>query len=82
MLACSLAKSVLLSSSRRPISASVLIIAGRLNVTSSVVFTSPWLVFASSRTVHCIKPALVVRHQPGRSDRDEQATCPRFLTLP
>jgi len=82
MLACSLAKSVLLSASMRPTSASVLIIAGRLNVTSSVVFTSPALVLASSRTVHCIKPAPVVRHQPGRSARDRQATCPRFLTPP
>jgi len=27
-------------------------------------------------------PFPVVRHQPGRSDPEEQATCPRFLTLP
>ena len=55
MLACSLAKSALVSDNTRPTSASVLTITGRLNVTSSVVVTSPWLVFASSRTVHCIK---------------------------
>ena len=40
--------------------------AGRLNVTNFAVFTSPALVVASSRTVHCITPAaLVVTHQPG-----------------
>jgi len=49
----------------RPTSASVLITAGRLIVTNSVVVTSPALVVISSRTVHCITPAaLVVRHQP------------------
>ena len=47
MLACSLAKSALLSSSMRPTSASVLTTAGRLNVTSSVVFTSPAEALAS-----------------------------------
>jgi len=42
------------------------VIAGRLNVASSVVVTSPELVLASGRTVHCITPAaLVVRHQTG-----------------
>jgi len=83
MLACSLVKSVLLSASRKPIRASVLIIAGRLNITSSVVVTSPALVVVSSHTVHCITPAvLVVRHQSGRSARDGQVGCPRFLTLP
>ncbi len=66
MLACSLASSVLVSDNTRPISASVPIIAGRLNVASSVVVTSPELVLASSRTVYCITPAtLVVRHQTG-----------------
>ena len=55
MLACSLAKSALVPDDTRPTSASVLTTLGRLNVTSSVVVTSPWLVFASSRTVHCIK---------------------------
>ena len=44
MLACSLANSVLVSASTRPTSASVLTIAGRLNVTSSVDFTSLALV--------------------------------------
>ncbi len=82
MLTCSLAKSVLVSASNRPTSASVLTTPGRLNVASSVVFTLSWLVLASSRTVHCIKPAPVVRHQPGRSGHDRQAACPRFLTLP
>jgi len=62
MLACS----VLVSDNTRPISASVPIIAGRLNVASSVVVTSPELVLVSSRTVYCITPAaLVVRHQTG-----------------
>jgi len=56
MLACSLASSALVSDNTRPTSASVLTTAGQLNVTSSVVVTSPWLVLASSRTVHCIKP--------------------------
>ena len=56
---------------------------GRLNVTSSVVVTSPALVRAPSRTVHRITPAaLVVRHQADRSARQGQAGCPRFLTLP
>jgi len=83
MLACSLARSVLLSASTRPISASVPTTPGRLNLTSSVVFTSPALVRASSRTVHCITPAaLVVRRQPGQSARDGQVACPKFLTLP
>jgi len=51
--------------------------------TPSVVFTSPALVLASSRTVHCITPAaLVVRHRPGRSRHDWQGACPKFLTLP
>ncbi len=78
-----LANSVLVPSSTRPISASVLTTAGQPNVTSSVVFTSPALVVISSRTVHCITPAaLVLRHQPRRSARDRQAGCPRFLTLP
>jgi hypothetical protein len=81
-LACSLANSALVSDNIRPTSASVLTTAGRLNVTSSVVVTSPWLVLASSRTVHCITPVPVVRHQPGRSARDRQAIRPRFLTLP
>ena len=56
MLACSLASSGLVSDNTRPASASVLTTAGRLNVTSSVVVTSPRLVLASSRTVHCIMP--------------------------
>ncbi|WP_370655808.1 MBL fold metallo-hydrolase [Paracraurococcus lichenis] len=51
-------------------------------MTSSVVSTSPWSVFASSRTVHCIRPALVVRPQPSRPAGARQAACPRFLTLP
>ena len=71
-----------LGASTRPISASVLTTPGRLSVTSSVVFTSPWLVFASSRTVHCIQPAPVVRRQPGPSAQNRQARCPRLLTLP
>jgi len=51
----------LVSDNTRPTSAGVPIIAGRLNVASS-----PALVLASSRTVHCITPAaLVVRHQTG-----------------
>jgi len=79
MLACSLANSALVSDNIRPTSASVLIIAGRLSVTSSVVVTSPALVLASSRTVHCITPAaLMVKHQPHRSARQRQAGCPRF----
>lgn len=79
----SLAKSVSLSASMRPTSVSVLIIAGQLNVTNAVVFTSPALVVASSRTVQCITPAvLMLRHQPGLANRDDQATRPRFLTLP
>jgi len=56
MLACSLAKCALVSDNTKPTSASVLTTPGRLNVTSSVVVTSPALVLASSRTVHCIKP--------------------------
>ena len=76
MLACSLAKNVLVPASRRPISASVLIIAGRLNLTSSVVFTSPALVLVPSRTAHSITPAaLIVRNQPHRSARQGQAGC-------
>ena len=56
MLACNLATSVLVSMSNRPISVSVLTTPGRLNVTNSVAFTSPWLVLASSHAVHCIQP--------------------------
>ena len=83
MLACSLAGSALLSASIKPISASVPTTPGRLNVASSVVVTSPALVLASSRTVHCITPAvLVVRRQPGQSARDGQVAYPKFLTLP
>src|SRR3954451_21998013 len=82
MLACSLVRSALASASVRPISASVLAIAGRRKVTNSAVFTSPLSVLASSRTVHCILPALVVRHQSGRSTLARQATRPRFLPLP
>src|SRR5215217_4060897 len=82
MLACSLDRSALASASVRPISASVLAIAGRRKVTNSAVFTSPLSVLASSRTVHCILPALVVRHQSGRSAMARQATRPRFLPLP
>src|SRR3954447_19758161 len=82
MLACSLVRSALASASVRPISASVLAIAGRRKVTNSAVFTSPLSVLASSRTVHCILPALVVRHQSGRSAMARQATRPRFLPLP
>src|SRR5215212_3622545 len=82
MLACSLVRSALASASVRPISASVLAIAGRRKVTNSAVFTSPLSVLASSRTVHCIMPALVVRHQSGQSAMARQATRPRFLPLP
>src|SRR3954463_2867698 len=82
MLACSLVRSALASASVRPISASVLAIAGRRKVTNSAVFTSPLSVLASSRTVHCILPALVVRHQSGQSALGRQATRPRFLPLP
>src|SRR5215210_2899286 len=82
MLACSLVRSALASASVRPISASVLAIAGRRKVTNSAVFNSPLSVLASSRTVHCIMPALVVRHQSGRSAMATQATRPRFLPLP
>src|SRR3954462_7598139 len=82
MLACSLARSALASASVRPISASVRAIAGRRKVTKSVVFSSPLSVTPPSRTVHCIMPALVVRHQPGRSAMARQATRPRFLPLP
>jgi len=41
--------------------------------TGSVVFASVWLALASSRTVHCIRPTFVVRHQPGRPARRRQA---------
>src|SRR3954453_751521 len=82
MLACSLVRSALASASVRPISASVLAIAGRPNLTNSAVFPPPVSVLASSRTVHCIMPALVVRHQSGRSAMARQATRPRFLPLP
>src|SRR5215208_4815341 len=82
MITCSLVRTALASDSARPSSASVPSTTGRPIVTSSVVLTSPCSVLASSRTVHCIRPALVVRPQPGRSARDRQAACPRFLTLP
>src|SRR5215213_7553719 len=82
MLACSLARTDFASDSARPSSASVPPTTGRPIVTSSVVSTSPVSVLASSRTVHRIRPALVVRPQPGQSARDRQAACPRFLTLP
>src|SRR4051812_3999016 len=82
MLACSLARIDFASDSARPSSASVPPTTGRPIVTSSVVSTSPVSVLASSRTVHRIRPALVVRPQPGQSARDRQAACPRFLTLP
>src|SRR3954447_7794116 len=82
MLSCSLASSALASDSARPTSTNVSATAGRLIVTNSVVSTSPRLVLASSRTVHCITPALVVRHQPGRSARDRQAMRLSFLPLP
>jgi len=78
MLACSLAKSALVSANTRPTSASVLIIAGRLNVASFVVFTSPWLVLASSSTVHCIKPVPVVGHQAGRQSETGKQAAPGF----
>ena len=75
MPACSSDNSVLVSDSTKPISVSVLTTPGRLNVTSSVMFTAPALVLASSRTAHCITPAaLTIRHQPGRSARDRQAS--------
>jgi len=48
----------------------VLTTTGRLNVTSSVVVTSPSLVLASSRTVHCIPPAVLM---PGISHADQPA---------
>src|SRR4051812_22274606 len=80
MRACSLDRRALASASVRPISASVPAITGRR--INSVVFTLPWSVLASSRTVPCILPALVVRHQPGRSARARQATRPRSLPLP
>ena len=57
-------------------------LTGRSMHHASVVSTSPVSVLASSRTVHRIRPALVVRPQPGQSARDRQAACPRFLTLP
>lgn len=61
MLACNLAKSVLVSASVRSISASVLTITGRLIVISPVAFSG--LVLAFNRTVHCITLAtLVIRH--------------------
>src|SRR3954453_13128508 len=82
MRACSLDRRALASASVRPISASVPAITGRRTVINSVVFTLPWSVLASSRTVFCILPALVVRHQPGRSARARQATRPRSLPLP
>src|SRR5688572_19483455 len=82
MLACSAARSALVSASVRPISASPPVTIGRSNLANSVVFTSPWSVLASSRTVHRITPALVARHQAGRSPRDRQTACPRFLPLP
>src|SRR5918993_575750 len=82
MLACSLARTAFASDSARPSSASMPPTPGRPIVTSSVVSTSPVSVLASSRTVHRIRPALVVRPQPGQSARDRQAACPRFLTLP
>src|SRR3954451_16637464 len=82
MLACSLARIDFASDSARPSSASVPPTTGRPIVTSSVLSTSPVPVLASSRTVHRIRPALVVRPQPGQSARDRQAACPRFLTLP
>ncbi len=70
MLACSLANNAFVSDNTRPISASVLTTTGRLNVTSSVVVTSPSLVLASSRTVHCITPAVLM---PGISHADQPA---------
>ena len=82
MITCSLARTAFASTSARPRSARVPSTTGRSIVTSSVVSTSPWPVLASSRTVHRITPALVVRPQPGRLPRDRQAACPRFLTLP
>src|ERR671910_3430902 len=82
MVACSLARTAFASDSARPSSASVPPTTGRPIVTSSVVSPSPVSVLASSRTVHRIRPALVVRPQPGQSARDRQAACPRFLTLP
>jgi len=48
----------------------VLITTGRLNVTSSVVVTSPSLVPASSRSVHCITPAVLTS---GISHADQPA---------
>ena len=66
MLASSMANGALVSASMRPTSASVPTTAGRLIVTSSVVFTSPALVVVSSRTVHRITPAaLMVWYQQG-----------------
>src|SRR3954463_9279593 len=82
MLSCNLDSSALAPDSERPTSANVLAIAGRWNMPTSVVFPSPLPVLASSRTVHCITPALVVRPQPGRSALARQATRPRFLPLP
>src|SRR3954451_14420466 len=82
MRACSLDRRALASASVSPISASVPAITGRRTAINSVVFTLPWSFLASSRTVFCILPALVVRHQPGRSARARQATRPRSLPLP
>jgi len=48
----------------------VLITTGRLNVANSVVSTSPALVLASNRTVHCIMPAVLMS---GISHTDQPA---------
>ncbi len=70
MLTCSLANSAFVSDNTRPTSASVLTTPGRLTVASCVVVTSPWLVLASSRTVHCITPAVLMS---GISQADQSA---------
>ena len=59
----------------------VLTTAGRLNVTSSVAFTSPVLVLVSSRTVHCITSATFAITQTNQAAKEGQAGRPMFLTL-
>src|SRR3954466_2501570 len=82
MLPCSLDRRALASASVRPISASVPAITGRRNLTNSVVLTSPWSVLASSRTVPCILPALVVRHQPRPISPGQASDPPQVFATP
>ncbi len=66
----------------RPFPSMAPVRAPRRAAGASALFAVALLVLASSRTVHRIPPAPVVGHQPGRSARDRQAVCPRFLPLP